>query len=305
MLRRFLRISALATTVLTVSPAPVAGDPVPAPRKVLVLLSQNAGPYQEAVSGLTSQLGKARFGAAVETHVVGRGVHLADAAVVVAVGAAALREATENSGGAPVVGCMVLAGAELRAAQNVTGVHLEIPVDTELEWLRKILPQARNIGVVYHSDENHERLARAQASAAKLGLTLHTRRVQGPNGIPAALESLETTADAIWGVADPVVLSPETAKPILLFSMRNRLPFVGLSLAWAKAGALYALDRDYEDVGRQCGEAVERLLRREAVGSIPIAAPRRVVYALNRRTADHMKIVFAPALLREAKEVVQ
>ena len=67
----------------------------------------------------------------------------------------------------------------------------------------------------------------ASQVAKKMGLTLHLRKIVSPREIPAALESLANEVDALWGLADPVVLTPETAEPILLFSFRSRIPFIG------------------------------------------------------------------------------
>ena len=49
-------------------------------------------------------------------------------------------------------------------------------------------------------------------------------------------------------------MTPQTAEPILLSTLKNKIPLVGLSSSWVKAGALYALDRDYVDIGLQSGE---------------------------------------------------
>src|SRR2546425_8044938 len=115
-----------------------------------------------------------------------------------------------------------------------------------------------------------------------MGLTLLARKAHSPKDLPDALASLNNRADGLWGVADQIVLNPQTVKPILLFSLRNRIPFVGLSATWVKAGALYALDRDYDDIGRQLGEAAVKILRGAAPGSLPPASPRKVVYCINR-----------------------
>src|SRR5207247_1683988 len=118
--------------------------------------------------------------------------------------------------------------------------------------------------------------------------------------IPASLESLAQEVDALWGIADPVVLTPETAQSILLFCFRNNIPFIGLSESWAKAGALYALDRDYADIGLQCGELALKALESRAPLPAP-TSPRKVVYALNIRTARHMRIALTDDIIKGAR----
>jgi putative ABC transport system substrate-binding protein len=214
----------------------------------------------------------------------------------------ATRAAARASIETPVIACLVLRPSDLGGAPNITGTVLEFPVETELQRLSQILPRVRHIGVVFSPQNNQDRILAASQVAKKLGLTLHLRPIASPREIPAALESLTKEVDALWGLADPVVLTPETAEPILLFSFRNRIPFIGLSQAWAKAGALYALERDYHDIGAQCGELAAKALDGHPPSSLPPAYPRKVVYCVNLKTARHMKISFAPDLIKGAKD---
>ena len=87
--------------------------------------------------------------------------------------------------------------------------------------------------------------------------------------------------------------------------MRNRIPFVGLSQTWVKAGALYALDRDYEDIGAQCGELAVKILQGTSPSALPPVTPRKVVYSINLRTARHMKLDISPGALRDAQAVIE
>jgi putative ABC transport system substrate-binding protein len=131
------------------------------------------------------------------------------------------------------------------------------------------------------------------------------RRVRASSDIPDILKSLTNSADVLWGIADTLVLTPETARPILLFSLQNRIPFVGLSGSWAKAGAVYALDRDYTDMGRQCGELAGKVLAGQAPDGLPPVPPRKVIYLINRRIAEPLKLTIPREALQGAEEVIE
>jgi putative ABC transport system substrate-binding protein len=109
----------------------------------------------------------------------------------------------------------------------------------------------------------------------------------------------------LFGIPDKLVLSRNTAKPILLASYRNRIPLVGLSFKWVKAGALYALERDYEDIGTQCGEMAQKILQGAAVTTLPPEPPRKVIYALNRKTIENMNINMPNTLLSNAVKIFE
>jgi putative ABC transport system substrate-binding protein len=182
---------------------------------------------------------------------------------------------------------------------------MEFPLETQFQWLRNVLPQNRTVGVLFNPQENRRTIEEANRIAQSLGLLLIAVEVQTPQALPDALKSLAREADVLWGIPDQTVLSPQTAKPLLLFSFRNRIPFVGLSTPWVEAGALYALDRDYTDLGVQCGELALQILQGKPAKSLPPVSPRKIVYALNLKTAQYMKVDIPQALVAEARQVFQ
>jgi putative ABC transport system substrate-binding protein len=300
---------ALAAVLLGALVAPAAPGPAARPSRVRALLSQDSEPYRRALAGFRGALAGSGLAVEIEVHALdARAPSAGDAApldLILALGSAATTAAAARTPRVPVVSGLVLRISEIERAPNVTGVFLEFPVEVEFHWMAKLLPRQRRVGVLYGAAENVHKIDAAIPAATALALELHPRRVEAPSQIPASLASLGGSVDVLWGVADSIVLTPETAKPILLFSLRHRIPFVGLSLPWVKAGALYALDRDYEDVGRQCGEIAARLLRGEPPSAIPPVPPRRVEYFVNRRTAEQLRIELAPDVLRGAREVVE
>jgi putative ABC transport system substrate-binding protein len=90
-----------------------------------------------------------------------------------------------------------------------------------------------------------------------------------------------------------------------LFSFRHQIPLIGHSTPWVKAGALYALDRDYTDIGLQCAEMAGKILAGQAASSLPPVPPRKVRYTLNRKTAEQMKLDLPVRAFRDAAEVVE
>jgi putative ABC transport system substrate-binding protein len=282
---------------------------------ILVLVSQDAPPYEEALSGFRQALKQQGIKVPVEVQLLHgdegaaraalEGVGPGRARLLLTLGSLATRTAVRQVRDVPIVSGLILGPGDLERAPNATGVVLEFDVETEFRWLQRLLPSQKNVGVLYSSDGNQARVDSATRVARALGMILHARKVESPRDLPDALDSLTERADVLWGVADDVVLTPQTVQPILLFSIRNRIPFVGLSANWVKAGALYALDRDYDDIGRQCAEMAVRILNGASPGSLRPAPPRKVVYVVNRRTAKLMKLDFREGLLGGAHAVIE
>lgn len=226
-------------------------------------------------------------------------------ALVFALGSQATRLAAERFPTVSVVSSMVLSRADLKFLPNVTGVALEFPLSTQLRWMRRLLPAAKRIGVLYDPAQNQAWVDSAQRLAKKQGLKLIPIPVNHARELPAALKKLDKAADVLWAIPDKTVYSNKTLKEVLLSSFRSRIPVVGLSGAWVKAGALYALDRDYQDLGRQTGVIAKKLLAGTSPGKVAPETPSQVVYSLNVKTARHMKANIEDKLLAGAIKVYE
>ena len=112
-------------------------------------------------------------------------------------------------------------------------------------------------------------------------------------------------ADVLWAIPDKTVFSSQTLKQVLLSSFRSRIPVVGLSRSWVKAGAFYALDRDYQDLGRQNAVIARKLLAGTSVDKIIPETPGEVIYSLNLKTARHMKTDIGDELVAGAAKVYE
>lgn len=283
--------------------------------RVFVLVSQDAPPFQAAVSGLRRALETPEMkpeieviplhGEAAQIEAAVQSARQGRAQVILTLGSLATQGVVREVRDIPIVAGLILNADDLGKAPNATAVILEFPAETEFRWLQRLLPGEKNIAVLYNPAENQARVDAAGRAAKGLGLVLNARKLESPKELPDALDALTNHADVLWGLADQVVLTPQTAQPILLFSMRNRIPFVGLSENWVKAGALYALDRDYQDIGAQCGELAVKVLQGTPPVSLPPASPRKVVYSINLRTARHMKLDIPSGILRDAQAVIE
>lgn len=283
------------------------------PVRIAVFISADQAPYEEALSGFHEYLREKGLEADYDVYPLHGSTEKAVAAIketkertaslIFTLGSFATEQVSKTISDVPVIACMVLRRELLEEFGNATGVALEFPVRIQLERLHTILPEATAIGVVYNPLENEGRIRSAMAAARDMGLRLEAYPVESPSELPTGLKAVSNRAVVLWGLADRVVLAPETARDILLFSMRNGIPLVGLSPAWVKAGALYSLDWDYGDMGRQCAGMVLRVLKGDPVGSIAPASPRRVLYCINRKTAERMKVDIPDLVVRGARKV--
>jgi putative ABC transport system substrate-binding protein len=224
--------------------------------------------------------------------------------VLVTLGTRATREVGAALPRIPLVAGLVVDPDVVGDHPHAAVLLTDFPLPKQVEWMRRLLPERRTIGAVYSPDANGARIRAARRAFADAGLELLAEPVRSPSELPLALRNLKQRADLIWGLADPIVVSPETAKALLLFSYQNRIPLAGLSSSWVRAGALYALERDYRDLGRQCAELALGVRERHA-GRVNQESPRLVRYELNLRAAEHMRVKLDADVRRKASRVFE
>jgi putative ABC transport system substrate-binding protein len=281
--------------------------------RLIVLSSHHTAPYEEVLESFKEYLGKQSIAVDLEICILDRDTAKMEqviqrakrepARLVFTLGSVATRIALKEFETLPIVAGLIVSGDEIEGKAGATGVFLDFPLEIQFQWMRRILPDCKNIGVLYNPARNHGKIELAQQVAASMGLVLHAQKVQVPADLPNALDSLAARIDVLWGVPDDLVYTPLTSRHILLFSFRNRIPLIGLSKEWVKAGALYSLEWDYRDLGIQCAEKALKMLQGARPDSYLPEGPRTVRYALNLKTAEHMKIEIEETLIHYSQQL--
>ncbi len=184
----------------------------------------------------------------------------------------------------------------------ITGASLDIPPDIQYKYFKRVISNLKKVGVLY-SDETANLIPPAKAVASELGLELIAVKIDSEKDIPAALEKLRRMTDGIWSVADKKIFSPRSTRFILLNTLRNGIPFMGFSRNLVESGALFALDFDYKDIGRQAGKIALKVLSGRSPANIKVEVPGIIWFHYNEKTAKHINIDVPEDLVAIAKEV--
>jgi len=119
------------------------------------------------------------------------------------------------------------------------------PLARQLQLIRKILPQARRIGVLYGTDSEFL-LKELHQAAHPLGLEIVAERWDDTND-SRPLQSLLKSSDVLLGLDDPRLYNPKTAKNLLLSSYARQLALIGPNAGFVKAGSLASTYSDQDD----------------------------------------------------------
>jgi putative ABC transport system substrate-binding protein len=93
--------------------------------------------------------------------------------------------------------------------------------------------------------------------------------------------------------------------PIISAAARNNIPAVyGLS-DFARDGGLLSYGPDYVDNWRRAASYVDRILRGEKPGDLPVQFPTKFEMVVNRKTATALGLAIPPSILLRADEVIE
>ncbi len=195
-----------------------------------------------------------------------------------------------------------------RPGANITGASLDIPPEIQFKYFKQVHPNLRRLGVI-HSAEMNDLVKRAQEAAEAAGIELYAVSVKkGITGgieraVYEALDTLLGNVDGLWSLSDPTVFSRTNTRMILTRTLKERVPFMGFSSTIVASGALFALDFDYKDIGRQVGELSERVLRGESPSQLPVTRPGVIWLYYNENTARQVSIDIPEEIKIVAKKV--
>lgn len=276
------------------------------PASIIIIKNKNIKPYTDAITGFTEVLEEKKTAFILKfldnpDKNFQQRLDPLKPDVIFALGTSVTQLVSGRAGGVPIVCSMVVdpEGSGIGGA-NLAGVSLDIPVSTQFKVLKEVLPSVKTIGVLYNPAENRKNIEKAGREAQALGMTLKPFLVANARGIPN-LDQLDI--DALWFIADTTVCQPPIIKRLLLGGLKNRIPVMGLSAQYVRAGALLALTCEYKDIGRQAGEIAQRLLKGEKASKIGIHTPRKANLVLNLAVAKRLRLKIPKDIRKKAIQV--
>ncbi len=288
-------------------------------KKIVILKSSSSPSFLKAEDGFRKEIRKSEIEAILtqydlsdeseeESEIVQK-IRDLKPDLIVTIGSRSTAIVSRTVKDVPTVFCMVLNPVSSGFVQgmsasgnNLTGASLDIPLRIQLEKFKLIAPQLKKLGVLCTPDSK-PLIIEAKRVCESIGIELVPELIYSEKEVPRAVEALAQEVNGLWAVADTVIFTPQSSQYILLYTLRNGLPFMGLSPSFVKAGALFALACDHKDVGRQAGELALRVLSGEEPSHVPITIPRMIYLCLNLRTAEQIDLKIPQRIVSVAKEV--
>lgn len=188
---------------------------------------------------------------------------------------------------------------------NVTGLSDELPLQPQIDLMKKIIPNLKSVGYVYSPGEVNSTIVLDQLKTAldKDGITVAAAPAQRTTDVPTAARSLKGKADLIYTSLDNNVVS--AYESMYKVAVENKLPLVASDTDSVKRGAVAALGINYHDMGVATGKMVVRILKGEKAGDIAPQRMDKLDLYVSKKNAAEQGVTLSDALLKEAKEVME
>ncbi|OCG00911.1 MULTISPECIES: ABC transporter substrate-binding protein [unclassified Gilliamella] len=188
---------------------------------------------------------------------------------------------------------------------NVTGVSDALSLESQIDMMLKIKPDAKNIGYVYSPSEVNSTivLKELQVALGKRGMKIIAAPAQRTSDISTAAISLKGKVDLIYTTTDNNVVSAYEA--LAKVANENKIPLLASDPDSAERGAIAALGMSYYDLGRQAGKIVIRILNGEKPGDIPPQVGNITQLTINKKAAERQGVTLSEEVLKSAAKIVE
>lgn len=249
----------------------VAGREGFAADEVHVLLSSDAPYYQQVAEVFAEQLKTLQPTAEVRTITMTDGAALPASLgrQIVAIGSEATARALATYPRSDILSLLIPMAAWRDISENtlIEGRFAAVVVDQPFE--RAVLlglvlkPHARHFGAVFGPAAQATKTASLERVSG-LDVELTTANLPPTDNPIRTLSPVMEASEVFIAVPDRAVFNRSIAKWVLHLGYRQKIPVIGFSASYTKAGALASIYSSPADVGRHGGELFVELSAREA-----------------------------------------
>jgi putative ABC transport system substrate-binding protein len=195
-----------------------------------------------------------------------------------------------------------------RPGGNLTGLLLyeEGIVGKWLGMLKEFAPQITHVTFISNPKTATYTyfLKAAEAVARRLVVEIVPRPVEAAADIQLAIESAAQVPNS--GLFFPPNVTSTTNRALIIdLAIRHRLPAVYAFRSFTAEGGLMSYGVDEVDLLGRAATYVDRILRGEKPGDLPVQAPTKFTTVVNLKTAKALGLTVPPGILVGADEVIE
>ncbi len=146
---------------------------------------------------------------------------------------------------------------------NITGTSDKLPVEAQLKLIRAMMPEAKNIGILYTTSEvnSESTIAEYKEKASDYGFEIIEAGISVAADIPLAVDKLLPQVDCLTNLTDNTVVG---SLPVILEKANAKnIPVFGSEIEQVKLGSVASEGIEYVSLGKQTGKMAAAILKGE------------------------------------------
>jgi putative ABC transport system substrate-binding protein len=191
---------------------------------------------------------------------------------------------------------------------NVTGfTHFELTIVGKwLQALKDLAPSVTRVAVIFDPDNPASAvwLRGVETTAPSFGMRLTPTAVRDAPEIERAIEALARESNGALIVLPNPVTQHHRELTIAL-AARYRLAAIYPYRFYAESGGLMSYGFNVPDMYRRSATYVDRILRGESPGDLPVQAPTKFELIINLKTAKTLGLTIPSGVLSIADEIIE
>jgi putative ABC transport system substrate-binding protein len=226
-------------------------------------------------------------------------------AIIYAIGAKAYLATYKQQNRAPLLFSSAINWQRLPNDEDIYGVAIEVPLNYQLFMYNYFFPDIRKIGVLYNQQYNEEVVKQAEKISKGMGIQLVMQKMRKGENIKPLLRNLLSQVDAIWLIADPIVLaSASNLSSLFEFTEQASIPVFSYEPAFKNYGPTLTISADSKTIGRQVATLAHSILQNQATGK-KVQDPVGTHITLNMRQIRRLNIHLNEEALDSVTEIIE
>ena len=177
-----------------------------------------------------------------------------------------------------------------------------------LELLKEIAPTVNHVSIMFNPDTapggGRYFLPFFESAGIRLGIRTRSAPVHNAAEIEHAIADLAAElGGGLVMMTDGFLTVHRT--DVMTLAARYKVPSTYPVAAYAREGGLFAYSADYFDVFHRSASYVDRILKGQRPGELPVQVPTKFELIINLKTANMLGITVPPTLLAIADEVIE
>lgn len=183
---------------------------------------------------------------------------------------------------------------------NVTGTSDKVNIDEQLSLFKKLVPNAKKMGVIYTTSEINSinQVEELKELAPKYGLEIKEIGIANINEVNQNLNNAIRDIDCLYAPTDNLVAASYSLVGSICTS--NNIPSIGAEPAIVEQGGLVSKGIDYEELGKMAGNKAAEILDGKDPSDIEVESMNELKITINEDVAKKLNITIPEDIKEKA-----